>query len=139
MLIPLLFAALLVCACTMAAVRGGPSERFAAAVILVGSITSGVAQHMAGHIWDGKDLGTLAIDLAMLATFVAIMLVSRRFWPIWVVAAQFLTVLAHLGPLFRQSHISIPFAISEQIWSWWILGVLIIVMMRQKRPHIAAQ
>jgi len=64
---------------------------------------------------------------AMLFLFGAVMLYSNRFWPIWTTAAQLLTVLAHFGPVLRHADIAVPFAVSEQIWAWFILAQLIVV------------
>ncbi|WP_454887631.1 hypothetical protein [Sphingomonas oryzagri] len=127
MSILILYVMLLVPACGLAVFWGGAAERLVAAVVLTGSIASLLVANDRPHRWHGSEPGLLIVDLAMLIAFAAIMLHSKRYWPIWTTAAQLLTVGAHLGPILRSAHIAIPFAFGEQIWSWFILIQLIVV------------
>ena len=124
--VPITFLMLLAGSAAFAFWKGDYSLRLVASIVVVGSILSALAQRQAPDAWHYGELGTLLIDISMLAAFGAIMFSSNRFWPIWMTAAQLLTVVAHFGPIFRHSHIAIPFAISEQIWSWFILVQLLV-------------
>ncbi|TCM26162.1 MULTISPECIES: hypothetical protein [unclassified Novosphingobium] len=126
MVVPIAFLILLVGSSAFAFWKGDQSLRLVAAIVLVGSILSALAQTRAPDPWHYGEIGTLLVDFSMLGAFGAIMFSSNRFWPIWMTAAQLLTVVAHFGPVLRHSHIAIPFAISEQIWSWFILVQLIV-------------
>lgn len=136
MTIPIVFAVLLAGSTLYAFWQGGKSQRCVAAIVLAGSICSAVAQSHTLHPWRYGEIGTFAVDLAMLVAFGAIMLTSNRFWPIWMTAAQLLSVIAHLGPVLRHSHIAVPFAISEQIWSWLILVQLVAVTILHRRALV---
>lgn len=127
MVVPIAFAILLAGSTIFAFWKGDRILRIVAAIVLAGSVLSGLAQSAAIDPWHYGEVGTLVIDLAMLVAFGWIMLASKRFWPIWMTAAQFLTVIAHLGPVLRRSHIAVPFAVSEQVWGWFILIQLVVV------------
>lgn len=137
-MIPILFGLLMLAACGYALACGDRSARMVAAAVLLGSILSMFVIHETEK-WQGSETGILAIDIAMLLVFGAVMLVSHRFWPIWTTAAQLLTVLSHFGPLLRDSDIAVPFAIAEQLWSWFILVQLIVVTARRPLPAYDAQ
>jgi hypothetical protein len=107
--------------CGYALIRGGIPERAAAATILVGSVLSPFVAHLGPQLWHGFELGIFLVDAAMLIAFGIIMLLSTRFWPIWMTAFQLLTVNAYLGPLFRAKDIAIPFGFDEELWSYVIL------------------
>lgn len=138
MTILILYLLLLTLACGLAFSRGGAAERVVAGVVLTGSITSLLVANDRAHRWHGSEPGLLIVDLGMLIAFAAIMLHSKRYWPIWTTAAQLLTVGAHLGPILRSAHIAIPFAFGEQVWSWFILIQLMVVSVRAM-PHRATR
>jgi len=136
MVVQFLFLILMVVSLGYVLLKGGPSERAAALVVLCASILSPLAVNSGPQIWRGSEIGIFLVDLGALIAFGAIMLVSDRFWPIWTTAFQLLTVLAHVGPIFRAKSIAIPFAFAEQAWSWVILTQLIVVtaMLSRRRP-----
>lgn len=135
MVVPIAYAILLTGSALFAICCGGRPERIAGAIVIIGSLLSAVTQLMVPHPWEGVSVGTFAIDFAMLLSFGAILLTSNRFWPIWATAAQLLTVIAHIGPLLRRAHIAIPFAVSEQLWSWFILLLLILATEKHRRER----
>ena len=110
--------------CGYALLRGDPSAKVVATTVILGSLLSAVLIEQTSELWQGSEPGIFVIDGIMLVIFVAIMIKSDRFWPIWTTAAQLLSVLAHIGPLLRNAHIAVPFAVSEQLWSWFILAQL---------------
>lgn len=120
----LLFALLMAGSCGYALLRGDPSAKVVATTVILGSLLSAVLIEQTSELWQGSEPGVFVIDVIMLMIFVAVMIKSDRFWPIWTTAAQFLSVLAHIGPLLRNAHIAVPFAVSEQLWSWFILAQL---------------
>ena len=120
----LLFALLMAGSCGYALLRGDPSAKIVATTVILGSLLSAVLIDQTSELWQGSEPGIFIIDVIMLAIFSAVMIKSDRFWPIWTTAAQLLSVLAHMGPLLRNAHIAVPFAVSEQLWSWFILAQL---------------
>jgi hypothetical protein len=131
-MIAIAFAFFMAVACGYAFVCGERSARIVAAVVVAGSIISIFVAEESMELWQDSEPGIAMVDITMLMIFAAIMLKSDRYWPIWTTAAQLLTVLAHLGPLLRNADIAVPFAISEQLWAWFILAQLIFVT--AKRP-----
>lgn len=127
MMIPFVFGLLMVAACGYALVCGDRSAKVVAAAVVAGSIFTNLLVEKSTELWQDSEPGILIVDISMLAAFTAIMLKNNRYWPIWTTAAQLLSVLAHLGPLLRRSDIAIPFAVSEQIWAWFILAQLVVV------------
>ena len=120
----LVFALLMAGSCGYALLRGDPSAKVVATTVILGSLLSAVLIEQTSELWQGSEPGIFVIDGIMLVIFVAIMIKSDRFWPIWTTAAQLLSVLAHIGPLLRHAHIAVPFAVGEQLWSWFILAQL---------------
>lgn len=118
------FALLMAGSCGYALLRGDPSAKIVATTVILGSLLSAVLIDQTSELWQGSEPGIFIIDVIMLAIFSAVMIKSDRFWPIWTTAAQLLSVLAHIGPLLRHAHIAVPFAVGEQLWSWFILAQL---------------
>lgn len=130
-MIAIAFAFFMAAACGYAFARGERSAKIVAAVVVAGSILTIFAAAVAEEIWQDSEPGIFMVDIAMLVIFAAIMLKSDRFWPIWTTAAQLLTVLAHFGPFLRRTDIAFPYAVSEQLWAWFILVQLIFVTARR--------
>lgn len=126
------FLLLLIASSFYALSRGGSSERAVAAIMMVATTLTPLAAHTGSRVWHDSENGIFAVDCATLGAFVAVMLRSSRFWPIWTTAFQLLSVAAHLGPLFRAQDIAIPYALEEQVWGWIILiHLAIVTRMRQ--------
>ncbi|HYD23273.1 MAG TPA: hypothetical protein VEB68_00635 [Croceibacterium sp.] len=82
--------------------RGGPPERFAAAVI-VGWILSDAGYHVAfgPSGFDTVDPVHLVLDGAELAAIIWLALRANRLWPLWAAAAQLICVSGHLAALIE--------------------------------------
>lgn len=119
----LLFIALLWGSFFFALVKGGRSERAAAIVILVGVELSHFTLSPAASRYRGIESALFAIDIVTFAAFFAIMLFSRKYWPMWMTAMQGVTLMAHLSGTLPDI---IPNAYSNavQLWSWPILVTL---------------
>lgn len=118
-----------------ALVRGGPSERAIAVIMVISALSTPLVAHSYAQRFHGSESGIFAVDTVTLLAIIVVLLRSDRFWPIWTTAFQLLTVLAHLGPLIRTRNIAIPFAVIEEIWGYVIFAQLIIVTrMRSKMP-----
>lgn len=123
MLIVVLFITMAVLCCSAAALCGGWEGRWA------GISTLAV-------IFAGRVVGTFDLELAtspgfklwldgsLLLLFLAIMLHSRRWWPIWIAGLQANCVLAHLSALAIPAHSPSIYRGLESFW-----GVPMVVVM----------
>lgn len=123
-MIPLLYLMLLVGCGLLAWCRGDPTERVAAAILVIGSLLSFVFGP--AHLeWGKVSAALLAIDLAGLAAFLWLARRSEKYWPIWAASLQLLSLTAGIGQALKPSEGAIAYAIDEQIWAWLILLLVI--------------
>ena len=81
---------------------GGQPERVGAAIIIIGSLATGIvsAGVLGSSTWDRLEIGIMLIDAVVLVGLWGIALTSNRFWPYWVTAWQLIAVLVHLQMVF---------------------------------------
>jgi hypothetical protein len=96
--------------CAYAVWRGRGDERAAAATCLGASLIQMLVISPAMHRYSGVEIGVLAVDLGVLAVFVAIALQSSRFWPLWVAGLQLTTVLGHILKAVQLSLLPLAYA-----------------------------
>ena len=82
--------------------RGGPPERFAA-VLLAGLIVVDTAYHLlfGPSGFDRVDPWHLFLDITMLGFLLWLALRANRIWPLFVAAAQLLSVTGHIAVLVQ--------------------------------------
>src|ERR687889_1233199 len=93
---PILYWTLLILTCGYALYRGGRHERLVAVTCIVATIATIAVNSPLNRMYADVEQGALLVDLAVLGAFVAIALVSDRFWPLWVAGLQLTTSIAHL-------------------------------------------
>ena len=71
---------------------GGWSERLGGTIALLASGASGLVWPIAHQFQFLPRYGNIAVDVATLAAFDAVMVRSRAFWPMWATGIQFLTI-----------------------------------------------
>lgn len=81
---------------------GGRPERIGAAIIIIGSLATGVvaAGVLGSSTWDHLETGVLIVDSAVLIALWGLALTSDRFWPYYVTAWQLIAVMVHLQMVF---------------------------------------
>ena len=77
-----------VVATAYAVVRGGVPERLAGLLQLVAAALTRLFFLSSVAPYVNVEVGILAVDVLLLAAFVAIALYADRFWPIWLAALQ---------------------------------------------------
>lgn len=119
----ILFLATLVCVCGIAFWRGGPDERLAATAIAVAGLVSPFAQTRA---YAGPEFGLMIVDVGLFFALAAIALRSRAFWPMWAAGFQLCSLAGHLAA--AKSNAMVPAAYAETliIWSYAVLGTLLV-------------
>ena len=122
---------LLLAVTVFAAVRGGKDERRAATVCVVASVATLFLLSPEGRFVK-VEVGAAVIDLAVLATFVAIALRSQRFWPLWVAGLQLTAFSGHLLKVFQPGLIPIAYATAMAFWSYPILLIIAVGVARAR-------
>ena len=133
----LIYAALLIVFTIYAGWHGGPSERIAAAINAVASMLTPFAFRSAAR-WIGPETGILLVDGLTLAAFGALMGGSRRFWPMWVVAIQIVTVIAHVARVARPGTMPLAYAILETGGAYLVMGTIAGAVWRRGRKDRSA-
>ena len=119
-----IFWTVLIAICAYAFVRGRGDERFAAGVCLVASIATRFVIPPVAERYRTIDEGLVAIDLFVLAAFIALALRSKRFWPLWIAGLQLTTSIGHLLKGVDQDLLPRAYGAALQFWSYPILLIL---------------
>lgn len=126
MLPPYFFWAILLSTFAYALWRGRSDERIAASVCLAATIATHFAISPLSERYTGLEVGLLLIDGAVLATFVAIALRSKRFWPLWAAGLQLTSSLSHLMKVVEIDLLPRAYAAAAVFWSYPILLIIIV-------------
>lgn len=130
-IIPLLFLGLLLVSFAFVVRCGRWPERIGLMVIVVGSVATALVGR--SDLWKGTEMGILAVDVIVLGTFVVIVGLTDRFWPLWVSAFQLVSVTSHLVRLLKPSTLPLAYAFAEQVWSYVMIAVLVGSVVWQRR------
>lgn len=68
----------------------------------------------------------LAVDLFLLAGLYALMLASRRYWPIWIVGFHLVAVITHLSTVVAPSFTPGVYQAMEAFWAIPVLLSMLI-------------
>ena len=128
-----IFAILLVLCCGYALLLGGAPERIGALAIVLGSVVS----IMVTAPWATRNMnvevGVLLVDLAMFLVFLAMALVSRRFWPLWVAGLLGVQVLSHLLGLPPSLPLNLTYAIVNRSLGYAIVPMIAVATLRHRQ------
>lgn len=131
----LVFWAILLFICGYALWRGRREERIAATACLLATMVTVWIIPPEPLRYRSLDPGQLAIDAAMLITFVAIALRSDRFWPLWVAGLQLTMSMSHLMKAIDSDLLPRAYAAAAVLWSYPILLIILIATWRDHRRH----
>lgn len=108
---------------TVAWLRGGHPERFAAAVFLYGNLISSITFR-----WKigGYHVASVIQEVVLMLIFVALALRSRRWWPFMTAATLVLVVLVNLVPLMNPALSGRPVA-SAQVGLWFLIDLTVLI------------
>jgi hypothetical protein len=123
-LIVVLFWILALLCCSHAVVCGGRDGRLA--VFLIVAATLLTAPAMFGRPWAKTELAILAVDLLLLAGLYALMLASRRYWPIWMTGFHLVAVVTHVSTMLVPSFTPKIYKAMESFWAIPVLLSLLI-------------
>lgn len=115
-MVPAMFLLLTASSLIFAACFGGKDARWAAAWVLVAVIATAIAQTM-NRNWEAVHLAVAAVDLCLFGALLHLMLISQSFWPIWMTAAQLLTVLCHVAAAVATLYNQQVYTALATLWS----------------------
>ena len=116
MLIGLLFWALTLLCCGYAIGIGGRDGRLAASLILAASGLS-VPATLMDHGYVETELIILVVDLLLLGGLYALMISSRRYWPIWMTGFHLIAVITHLSTLLTPNFAPLVYWALGSFWA----------------------
>lgn len=136
---PMLFRLLLVAVILYALLRGGRDERIVALLCLAGVIGTELLLPPPDQRFAGMELGVMAVDLVLLAGFIAVALRSIRFWPLWVAGLQLTAAMSHLLKSIDTNLLPHAYGAALTFWSYPILLILAVGTWRHYRRRRADQ
>ncbi len=132
----IIFWALLLLTFAYALWRGRGDEKIAAGVALLATIATQFVMPPPALRYSGIQFGLVAIDMAVLAAFVAIALRSERFWPLWVAGLQLINSMSHLMKGIEADLVPQAYAAAAVLWSY---PILLIILVGTWRTHKYSQ
>ena len=116
----LIYDAVLALSCVIAIRRGGTDERVATAIVIGATgATALVAPLMEAIGYIGR-FGYFLVDAATLVAFDALMVRSRKFWPIWATGIQLAAVSLNI-PMLLEPQLAHQFALIQGKFAYPIL------------------
>ena len=128
-----IFGAIVVLICAYAWLRGRSEERIAATICLLATVATHFLISPLHERYTGVETGLLLIDLGVLAGFVAIALVSSRFWPLWAAGFQLTVSMSHVMKAVDLDLLPKAYAAAAVFWSYPILLVIVVGTWRTNR------
>lgn len=119
-MVPLLFWLLVFACCGVGARYGGRTGRWVAAIYVLACLATLVAWWSLSD-WRRTHIPTFCIDLVLLVVLVAVVLKSRRWFPIWMCGFHLIAVLSHLASLFVSGYAFKVYFLLQGFWSVPIL------------------
>lgn len=135
MLVALLFWLLALASTGFALLYGGRDGRRAALLILSASVLTIVASRI-DHGWQQVEFARLGVDLLLLAGLYALMLDSRRWWPIWMTGFHLAAVASHLAVAIAPAFLPRMYRAIESFWAIPVLLSLMLGVAFDVRRHI---
>ena len=131
-----LFWAIVVAICAYAWWRGRSEERIAATTCLLATVATHFVISPLHERYTEVETGLLLIDLAVLAAFLAIALVSSRFWPLWAAGLQLTVSMSHMMKGIDLALMPKAYAAAAVFWSYPILLIIVVGTWRTRRKVV---
>lgn len=117
--------------------RGRLDERLAAGICIAGTFGTLVARSVIDSDYQAIELGVFLIDSLVLGGFVAVALLSKRFWPLWVAGFQLVSTFAHALKVVHPGLIPSAYAVAERFWVYPIFLAIIVGTWRSHHRLVA--
>jgi hypothetical protein len=121
----------------LALAAGSRTERLTTAIMIAGAILSVVAVPPLAPAFGSLEIGLAAVDAVMLISFLLLAHRSKEAWLIWMSGLQFLVVLSHFPILLRPLITPEGYVITNALWPWLMMLILIGVTIRSIRSRSA--
>jgi len=117
--------------------RGGKVEQVSAGLLLAMPVCDDLYHYFAnGSLrWHNADMGHLVVDCVMLAATGVLALQANRIYPLWIGAAQIISVLAHLYRLLIVQIDRVVYDIMSMLPSYIQLVALVIGLLCHVSRH----
>jgi hypothetical protein len=102
--------------CGYGLIFGERDGRLAAFMVAVAAMLSWLAQSVQQE-WKVINLPVMLVDVLLWIGLLTLMIRSRRYWPIWMAAAQSLTVASHLATLIVPTFAQKSYAGLATVWA----------------------
>jgi hypothetical protein len=120
----LVFAILLFGCFFYALARGGWPERLGALSLVAGSLATVAVNSPLAVRYASIEILILIVDVAVLLAFLALALLTDRYWPLWTTALQLLVVLGHAARLVDGDMVPTGYGFLLAVWSYPQLAIL---------------
>lgn len=129
MIFVLIFGTALLCATGFALFAGGRPERTGATAIFVAACLSVPST----SFYASPETGLLLIDILLLGVFLWLLASTDRYWPIWAVGFQLVTVTTHLAKMLQPDVVAAAYANFADLWAYPIMAALTIGTFQHRR------
>ncbi len=128
--VELTWATALALTCAWAFWRGGKPEYIGASILIAGTLASQIAQR---RLAIEPQYGVLTVDVLVFLAFVALLLRSRRWWPVAMSAFMLLEIASHVSYWIFRAVSSWAYLASMSVWSYMLLVSLAVGVLEAPR------
>jgi hypothetical protein len=117
-------------------IGGGWEGRWLSFTLIVAALVSPLLQANGSGHWANPQYGLFAIDLLVLIVFATVVARSQRYWPLWLMAFQSLTVMTHVVFMIDRTVLPVAYQAAVAFWSIPIQCTMAIgILMDNKESH----
>ena len=136
-LIAILFWSLCLGACAYALLLGGWEGRATTLIVLLASLATMAVNrwtslHHRDDFWASTNQLVMMVDLATFLAMYAVASLSDRWWPVWVAAFQFNSVVAHIATIIDPAFSALLYQGYEGLWAIPLLFVMALGIHRDR-------
>ena len=126
-------------ACSYAVYRGNRTERYGAAIMLIGSIASTAGSRIFEAAWTGLETSIFVVDMLALLALIHLTVISNRFWPMWATAFHLVAVSIHVATAVAPDLAPWALATGTAFWAYPMLLALALGSHEYVRPAKAGR
>lgn len=134
----LLFLVLLLSAVTFVVVRGGRDARAIALALVAAALVTAANYWIMGHTFGTVQPILVVSEGLFLGLCLVIALRTDRWWPLPIAAFQLATFFSLLTPLFGENLVSYALGVTQGLWAYLQLLILVLGVLRTPRAAVAA-
>jgi hypothetical protein len=120
----IVFTVLLLACSLYACIWGGRTGRMGSAIFIMATVLSNIAARF-NPGWASTSFGVLWVDAGCFGGLAVLALRSNRYWPIWALGFQTITVATHLATIIAPDIVPRAYQAIAAFWSIPILGAMV--------------